>query len=127
MAAATILSLSTGSMCPRDSINLERLTTLEARYLSFPEDIANAVDYARTLHDLRRDKPALMVMTALPVESLGPEERLFTASMKLFDSDVPGAVATASPVVLPALAILVSGSFPVVILLASDRRSRGDA
>jgi hypothetical protein len=114
-------------MCPRDRLNLERLTTLEARYRSFPEDIDNAVDFARTLHALRRDKPALVVMTALPAESLGPEERLFTASMKLFDSDVPGAVATAAPVILPALAVLLAGSFPVLILFASGRRSGGDA
>jgi hypothetical protein len=125
--AALILSLSSGRMSPADSVHLERLTTLEARYLLCPEDIDNAVGYAHTLHDLRRDKPALLVMTALPMESLGPEERLFTASMRLFDSDVPGAFATAVPVCLPALAVMIVGSLPMVILLVSDRRSGGDA
>jgi hypothetical protein len=123
-----ILSLSSGRMSPGDSINLERLSSLEARYLACPEDIGNAVEYAHTLHDLRRDKPALLVMTALPMESIGPGERLFTASMRLFDSDVTGAVATAVPVCLPALAVLIAGSLPMVVLFASDRRrSGGDA
>jgi len=114
-------------MSPTDSINLERLTILEAQYLLCPEDIANAVDYASTLHDLRRDKPALLVMTSLPLESLGPEERLFTASMRLFDSDISGAVAAAAPVFLPVLAVMIAGSLPMVILFVSDRRSGGDA
>ncbi len=125
-AAVLILTLSIGSMSPGDSINLERLATLEAQYLLYPDDIASAVEYAHTLHDLRRDKPALLVMTALPLESLGPGERLFTASMRLFDSDISGAVATAAPVILPVLVVMIAGSLPMVIVVVSDRRSGGD-
>jgi hypothetical protein len=127
LAAVMILSLSSGRMSPGDSISLERLVMLEARYVSCPGDIGHAVAYAHTLHDLRRDKPALLVMTALPMESLGPGERLFTASMRLFDSDVTGALAAAAPVCLPVLAVLIAGSLPMVILFASDRKNGDDA
>lgn len=120
-AAVLLLCLTVGRMAPGDSLDLARLPILEARYRACPGEIAPAVEYARLLHDLRRDKPALLVMLSLPAESLDSGERLFTASMRLFDSDLPGALSTAAPVCLPALAILAGGALPAACMVLSNR------
>lgn len=113
-------------MSPEDSLLLERLAVLEASYTMDPGDLPTAVEYAHTLHRLRRDKPALRVMMSLPAESMAPSDRLFTASMMFFDSDIPGAISTAAPVCLPAVVVLAAGSSSLFFLALSDRRKEGD-
>ena len=113
-------------MSPEDSLLLERLAILEANYTVDPGDLPNAVEYARTLHELRRDKPALLVMMSIPAESLVPSDRLFTASMMVFDSDIRGAVSTAAPVCLPAVVVLGAGSSSLLFLALCDRRREGN-
>jgi len=125
--ALLVLLLSAGGMSPGDSIDLIRLQALEADHSAHPDDIDDAVAYARVLHDLRRDKPALLVMEALPPESLDPGEKLFLASMRVFDSDLPGALSSAAPVCLPSFVILAAGSLPILLLAIRGRESRRDA
>ena len=114
------------AMSSEDSLLLERLTVLEANYAADPMDVPNAVEYAHTLHWLRRDKPALRVMMSLPSDSMDPSDRLFTASMMVFDSDVQGALSTAAPVCLPAVVLLAAGSSSLLILTFSSRRRGSD-
>jgi len=123
-----LLWLSAGGMSPDDSMDLVRLSELEEILAESPGDIDASVACARVLHDLRRDKPALTVMESLPPESLDPGERLFLASMRAFDSDIPGAAAAAAPACLPAVVVLAAGSAPAVLLVLSrGGRRRGDA
>ncbi|GEM_PF-5483104 len=85
-------------MEPSDSISLLRLHELQTVSDESSGDCRTAIELAHVLHDLRRDKPALDLLLTVPIESLGIQDRLFLASLQMFDSDLPSAFATAAPV-----------------------------
>ncbi len=98
-------------MNPDDRIHLKNLRTLERGYKTDSLNRAIAVKLARTLHALRRDKPALEIMKRIPAGELSPLDRLFMAMLFVYDCNLSEATRTAAPVLIPTAAILlVAGS-----------------
>lgn len=105
-----ILSQQDG-MNPYDRIHLENLPALEREYRIDSGNRAAAVKLARTLHALRRDKPALEIMQGIPAGELNPLDRLFMTALLIYDCNLHEAARIAAPVLIPATAILlVAGS-----------------
>lgn len=90
-----------------DRIHLENLRVLERNYQTDSTDWAVAVKLAKTLHALRRDKPALEIMRRIPAGELNPQDRLFMAMLFVYDCNISEAARIASPVLIPTAAILL--------------------
>ncbi len=108
-------------MNPYDRIHLENLRALEHGYKIDSMNRTVAVKLARTLHALRRDKPALEIMQGIPACELSPMDRLFMAMLLIYDCNLPEATRTAAPVLIPATAILLEAGSRLVHLSGKRR------
>ena len=120
----TAVPLAAQGMDPADSAGLVRLQELRSIYDPSGGDWETAVEMAHLLHDLRRDKPALRILVTVPGDNLGPSDRLFLASLHLFDSDIPAAFAAAAPVCIVPIAVITAAALLSVVLIIRRRKGR---
>lgn len=120
----TAIPLAVQGMDPADSAGLVRLQELRAVYEPSGGDWETAVEMAHLLHDLRRDKPALRILVTVPGDSLGSSDRLFLASLHLFDSDIPAAFAAAAPVCIVPIAVIAAAALLLAALVIRRRKGR---
>lgn len=119
---ALLMSSHQERMNPQDRTDLEKLCMLENRFQEDPANWDVAVALARTLHNLRRDKPALEIMQRIPLNVLNPPDRLFLASLLFCDCDIPKAVHTAvRGLVLPV--IISMAAFSGFLWVSRKRRN----
>jgi len=117
---------STPGMDPSDSISLLRFRELQTVLDESGGDSRTVIELAHVLHDLRRDKPALDLLLTVPIDSLGMQDRLFLASLQMFDSDLSSAFATAAPIcIVPIIVTAATISIFAVIHIRRRKERNG--